>query len=1670
MIGGGVDPAPTGPGLLSGVGRMSIIFTGSPGGRGWAAHLRVSASAVDEDAAGHRTNAALTLSAALSGQGELLLQARESIWGGAGLKMSADLTAPKAAGLTTEVHAAPAPGPAPLTSGFVDAGINAAPTALGAGDLAVIGYNTHQSDSNGATVDSLTVVLMKSIGSGTQIHFTDRNWGGSSFAANGSDGAFTYTAGSDLAAGTVINVALSGGVNLELAGDTIYAYQGVDANTPSSFLYAIDFADGNSTFNGGLGGTGLTVGTSALAIGYDSAAYTGPTTEGLAQYYNGKSLIQNIGDITNWTGDDADALKALDPPDQGGPFNLAPDFSLWSAAGFGINTALVKVDGDATVGGGNTGFDISHLFNNFTLPRDLVFDTVHGKFFVADSNISSVNRILQGNIADLLGNSGQAPTLTVLYQDPGTTTNNQIVNLDVDPEHGIVYFSHGQNIEKVSYDAAGQTPTVLARFGSGTSNPVGSTNNFSDDFVVDYASGTIYMTSHRVLAAQDGDIVSRNFLYKLTGLTPSSGTDAFVFTGGTPNITVMPFSPDDDDADPSGTAIPGEAFPNEGGTLEGLAISPDGSMLYFATASVLFDDDGDGGFSGPGGFGTPPVLKMGGIYSYALTGNAAGTYTKLYQQVSGTGPQGLLDDLEIDFANNRYYVTDTTGLQVSPSSNPPGDEGIWTGSLSGGAITYFGNVNTQLGLTPASLFINKAPTFTATSGTPTVTETAGAGSGFSSLGQPVAVIEAADFENADQTDQLAGAVVRISGDFHTGAAHADRLSINGATSGTLTYGAKTVVFSFDATTGVMTLKGAATFDNYEDALKLVRFSVSGDNPTDYGTAPTRTIAWSITDGLNQSDEQTATVTVSATNDAPVNAVGGAANTNEDAGSVAVTGVSVADPDADPATQDIQVTLSVARGTLTLATNVAGGVSAGDITGNGGDDIVITGTQNEINATLAAVNGLTYAYAGDINGADTLTVTTSDLGQTGTGGALTDSDGKTINVIAVNDAPTVAGDGGEAMTAIAEDAPTAGQSISSLFGGQFSDATDQVSGGSSANGFAGVAITSNPASSNGVWQYSIDGGGSWLEVDSGVTDANAFIVAAGDLLRFAPAADFNGSAPQLTVHLVDDSGGVITSGSQFDLTASGVGGTTRYSSGTVTLDQTVTEVNDAPTATDDTLSDVDEDSAARTISFASLLGNDSAGPANEAGQTLTITGVGNAVGGSVQIVGTDVIFTLDADFNGAASFDYTVADDGTTDGAADPQTDVGTATFNVAAVSDAPSGADKTVTTNEDTDYVFTVADFGFSDPADGDNLLAVIITALPGPGSLELNGVAVTAGQSISATDIAGGLLTYTPGLNATGDAYASLSFQVQDDGGTANGGADTDPTANFITIDVDPLNDDPVVDQGIADQIGYFDEPFSFTIPANAFEDIDGDDLDYTVQLTGGGALPSWLSFNPATGQFSGTPDETEIGTYSIDVTADDGNGGTVTDTFEIEVTGDLVLYGDYGANAIAGHRGDDTVNGRNGNDTLTGGIGRDVLRGQDGNDLLQGGNGGDKLQGGDGNDTLIGGFGRDVYRGGDGDDVFVYDFGDIPAGPPRESIRDFVHGDDVIDLSSIDANGAGPGDTAFTWIGDAKFSGVAGELRYEVGPHGVVVSADTDGDQLADFQLGLAVISTMDATDFIL
>ena len=139
-----------------------------------------------------------------------------------------------------------------------------------------------------------------------------------------------------------------------------------------------------------------------------------------------------------------------------------------------------------------------------------------------------------------------------------------------------------------------------------------------------------------------------------------------------------------------------------------------------------------------------------------------------------------------------------------------------------------------------------------------------------------------------------------------------------------------------------------------------------------------------------SDTDTLTLAITAVNDAPVNTlpVGPLAGT-EDTAQV-ISGLAISDVDAGSGSMTVM--LAVTNGSLT----VTGGSAI--IAGSGSDTVTLTGTVAEINATLATPNSVTYTPVADFNGAATLTIATTDSGNTWTYGTAMDTNMQDISVI------------------------------------------------------------------------------------------------------------------------------------------------------------------------------------------------------------------------------------------------------------------------------------------------------------------------------------------------------------------------------------------------------------------------------------------------------------------------------------------------------------------------------------------------------------------------------------------------------------------------------------------------------------------------------------------------
>jgi hypothetical protein len=785
-------------------------------------------------------------------------------------------------------------------------------------------------------------------------------------------------------------------------------------------------------------------------------------------------------------------------------------------AGGGSNS-LIGIDND---NGADVGTNLARYFLDnpaFTNLRDISFDLDAGYFFIVDSDANDTNGILRGNIADLVSNN-PTPTLTRVFETDGF--GELLVSMEIDTVNHKIYWLDGSldvgfELRRSDYD--GSNNELIATIDDENFDPIIGFPGGVADFVLDAAHNAAYILSTTGFVDGLGNItVLQNHIVRVNDLTP-----------GSDDITVLGAG----DGDGSDGYQPGRIDPSFG-QITAIDVNRNTGELYFTTVPDTND-------------------HHGGIFKYDP---ATDTFTTLWIQPTPNTdttlqdyPTAYMTFIEYDEVADRYYVTTASStddeFDATPGTNEA-DNSVFIGDPSaplGVAPERFLRLHTDGEVSaPLGMELDYGADVALSGSGSTYTETAGSGS---PAGPSVDVAGSLGITDPDQAT-VKGATVAITSGFVLG--DALTFTLVGGISG-----------SYDGLTGILTLSGSASAADYQTVLDSVGFTNAGDDPTNGGASTSRTISFTAFDGLIYGDTSTATVTVVGVDDAPTNTTGGAVATSEDSAGVAVTGLSVSDPDS----ASLTVTLAVGRGTVTIDTGVPGGVTAGQVSGNGTGSVTLTGTQSEINATLAAALGVVYTPTANVNGPDTLTMTS-------TGGSAQDVDMVAISVAAVNDAPVVAGDGTESAATIDQDTPSpTGQSVSSLFGGQYSDAADQVPGGSSANAFAGIAVTANGSSgATGQWQYF--NGAVWVNIGSAST-ASAVLIAASTSIRFNPALGFAGSAPTLVTHLVDGSAGAIISGALADVTVDG--GTTRYSTGTVTLSQEVSDVNDPPSGVTGSLS-------------------------------------------------------------------------------------------------------------------------------------------------------------------------------------------------------------------------------------------------------------------------------------------------------------------------------------------------------------------------------------------------------------------------------------------------------------------------------------------------------------------
>ncbi|MFC5695328.1 DUF4347 domain-containing protein [Pseudomonas sp. GCM10022186] len=536
---------------------------------------------------------------------------------------------------------------------------------------------------------------------------------------------------------------------------------------------------------------------------------------------------------------------------------------------------------------------------------------------------------------------------------------------------------------------------------------------------------------------------------------------------------------------------------------------------------------------------------------------------------------------------------------------------------------------------------------------------------------------------------------------------------------------------------------------------------------------------------------TASITVTAIDDAPVVTTSGGSAAFIEGDNLASTPVAI-----DPG-----ITLSDSDSALLSSATVA--ITAGF---QGGQDVLafsndsaamgdITSSYNSATGVLtltsaggasaaqwqAALRAVTYG-----NSSDTPATATRTIGfAVSDGNSFSATANRTLTVGTTNDAPIVTVPG---SIAVSEDVATAITGIS------FSDLD---AGSSSVTVTLSVAAGSLSATSGG--GVTVGGTASALTLTGSIGNINAFI--AGSNLGYTTA--LNSTAGVTLTVTIDDNGNT--------------GGAPRSDSESVTL--SVTAVNDAPnitapgssSVTEDipqaltgiSFSDVDAGSGVVSVQFSVAPGSGSLSATSAAGVTVLGSGTGSlSLSGTLAdinafIAGGAVSFTTASNATGNVVLSLGIDDGGNT-GTGGNQTSSTSLTLVVSAENDAPvNSVPGSQTVLENGVLVFSAGNGNAVSIADvdaGGGTVRVTLTASNG-----LITLGSTAGLVFSVGSGTGdGTMTFDGSINDINNALAGLSFTptsgyhgpaslqitTNDLGLSGNGGNQTDSDTLLINVD----------------------------------------------------------------------------------------------------------------------------------------------------------------------------------------------------------------------------------------------------------------------------------------------
>jgi hypothetical protein len=706
--------------------------------------------------------------------------------------------------------------------------------------------------------------------------------------------------------------------------------------------------------------------------------------------------------------------------------------------------------------------------------------------------------------------------------------------------------------------------------------------------------------------------------------------------------------------------------------------------------------------------------------------------------------------------------------------------------------------------------------------------------------------------------------------------------------GTLTMTTLTgLTFTTGDGSGDATMVFSGTQSNLNAAMATITYTPDNDFTGD------DTLSVKSDDGPLE-DNDTVTITIEPANDPPVNSVPGAQTVDEDTDLVfsSLNGNLISTSDPDAGSDPVEVELSVGMGGLTLSQTTGLTFSAG---ANGGAAMTFQGTLTDVNAALA---GMKYRGAGNFNGADSLAMTTDDLGNNGAGGPLEDSDFVAITVNAVNDAP-------EHLMPAAQNVNEGGTlTLSSANLNQV--AVGDVDAGSGTIAVS-LDVTNGTLTLAGIGGLTFSNGDGTNDASMDFTGTRTDINTALNGMTFTPTADYDGPA-QLDI-ATDDQGNTGSGGSQTDSDSLAI---------------TVNGINDAPTITAPTDFNVGEnDSATKTISVADsdagsgqvqiTLGADHGDITLATTSGLTFEDGANGSGAMVfegtlaQVAAamTGLTYAPDANYFGPDTLTARIDDNGNTGSGgnlfATDSTAITVDEANSAPVNSVPG----TQTFDEDTTRTFSSGNGNAISVTDPDAGTADVTTTLTATGGIL--DVTASTGDLTTATGDGTNTVTLT---GSTAEITAALEGLVYDSdldengaetitvltddlGNTGAGGNQTD--SDVINLSITAVNDAPSltepadfdVDEGATEVLSGAAAHQVTDVDAGAGGvevNLDVDHGTMTLDGTTGLTFDQGDGTGDSTVEFSGTVADVNNALDGMSYTANNNDGSS--DTLDATVT----------------------------------------------------------------------------------------------------------------------------------------------------------------------------------------